>query len=95
MPGLPAPRADERVTLWVQNSHAAPVPPGGITLDRMGAKHPCRSMWKYRLSPASPVDVGTLLPGIHWPAQIELRSGRHVVRPRYEIIVTAAHASRT
>ena len=28
----------------------------------------------------------TLLPGLHWPAQIELRAGRHVVRPRYEVM---------
>ena len=27
----------------------------------------------------------TLLPGLRWPAQIELRAGRHVVRPRYEV----------
>ena len=26
-----------------------------------------------------------LLPGLRWPAQIELRAGRHVVRPRYEV----------
>ena len=25
-------------------------------------------------------------PGLHWPAQIELRAGRHLVRPRYEVI---------
>ena len=27
--GLPAPRDDERVVLWVQNSHAVPIPGGG------------------------------------------------------------------
>jgi hypothetical protein len=26
-----------------------------------------------------------LLPGVTWPEQIELRAGRHVVRPRYEV----------
>ena len=26
-----------------------------------------------------------MLPGLRWPAQIELRAGRHVVRPRYEV----------
>ena len=25
-------------------------------------------------------------PGLHWPAQVELRAGRHVVRPRYEVV---------
>jgi hypothetical protein len=38
--GLPAPAKDERVILWVQNSHAAPIPTGGIALDRMGAERP-------------------------------------------------------
>ena len=31
------------------------------------------------------LDVATLLPDLRWPAQIELRAGRHVVRPRYEV----------
>ena len=83
--GLPAPREDERVTLWVQNSHAAPVPPGGITLDRMGAEAPVPLDQEIPPFASVPVDVGSLLPGIYWPAQIELRSGRHVVRPRYEV----------
>ena len=38
--GLPAPRADERVILWVQNSHAVPIPAGAMALDRMGAEAP-------------------------------------------------------
>src|SRR6185437_5913390 len=38
--GLPAPREDEVVTLWLQNSHAVPIPAGAITLDRMGAGQP-------------------------------------------------------
>ncbi len=31
------------------------------------------------------MDVADFLPDLHWPAQIELRAGRHVVRPRYEV----------
>jgi hypothetical protein len=31
------------------------------------------------------LDVADLLPDLHWPAQIEVRAGRHVVRPRYEV----------
>ncbi|MGE0415824.1 MAG: hypothetical protein AB7O80_03370, partial [Acetobacteraceae bacterium] len=38
--GLPAPRPDERVVLWLQNSHAAPIPAGAVQLDRMGAEAP-------------------------------------------------------
>ncbi len=38
--GLPAPRPDEKVVLWLQNSHAVPIPAGTISLDRMGAETP-------------------------------------------------------
>jgi hypothetical protein len=31
------------------------------------------------------LDVADLLPGLRWPAQIEVRAGRHFVRPRYEV----------
>jgi hypothetical protein len=83
--GLPAPRADERVLLWVQNSHAAPIPAGAITLNRMGEDHPAPLARDVAPFASVAVDVGELLPGVHWPAQIEIRTGRHVVRPRYEV----------
>jgi hypothetical protein len=83
--GLPAPNPDERVMLWVQNSHAAPIPAGAITLDRMGAEAPVALSMEVAPFASVAVDVAALLPGVHWPAQIELRTGRHVVRPRYEI----------
>ena len=38
--GLPAPRDDEHVVLWLQNSHAVPIPAGAMALDRMGAEDP-------------------------------------------------------
>ncbi|MGC9268777.1 hypothetical protein [Acidiphilium sp.] len=83
--GLPAPRADERVVLWLQNSHAVPIPAGAISLDRMGAEAPV--MLNAMIPPFATlaIDVATLLPDTHWPDQIELRAGRHVVRPRYEV----------
>lgn len=83
--GMPAPKPGERVVLWLQNSHAAPIPPGTVTLDRMGAEAPValdRAVPPYA---SLALDVETLLPGLVWPAQIELRAGRHVVRPRYEV----------
>ncbi len=81
--GLPAPRPDERVVLWLQNSHATPIPAGAVSLDRMGAEQPVA--YAHEIAPFASVaiDVATLLPGLHWPAQIEVRAGRHVVRPRY------------
>jgi hypothetical protein len=92
--GLPAPRPDERVVLWLQNSHAVPIPPGRWRWTAWGPS----SRWpstgdgavRHRARWMSP----TFLPGLHWPAQIELRAGRHVVRPRYEVTRTGASGSR-
>jgi hypothetical protein len=84
--GLPAPRADERVVLWVQNSHATPIPAGAIALDRMGAGRPVPFPREVPGFASVALDVADLLPGVRWPAQIEVRTGRHVVRPRYEVI---------
>jgi len=83
--GLPAPRMDEKVVLWLQNSHAVPIPAGTIALDRMGAEHPVTL--NHAVGPFATValDVADFLPGLHWPAQVELRAGRHIVRPRYEV----------
>ncbi|MDT7951963.1 MAG: hypothetical protein RQ966_10720 [Acetobacteraceae bacterium] len=83
--GMPAPRPGERVTFWLQNSHAAPIPPGTIKLDRMGAERPVALETELPGYASLPVDVAELLPGIAWPAQIEVRAGRHLVRPRYEV----------
>ncbi|GAC1346369.1 MAG: hypothetical protein NVSMB18_28410 [Acetobacteraceae bacterium] len=83
--GMPAPAAGERVVLWLQNSHAAPIPAGTVTLDRMGAEMPAplpRDLPGYA---SMAVDVAELLPEVRWPAQVEVRTGRHVVRPRYEV----------
>lgn len=83
--GLPAPRPDERVVLWLQNSHAVPIPAGTIALDRMGAEKPVTLDQDIGPFATVAMDVGAMLPGLHWPAQIEVRAGRHVVRPRYEV----------
>ncbi len=84
--GLPAPRPDEQVVLWVQNSHAAPIPAGALTLDRMGAEAPVPLLEEVPPFATVALDVAKLLPGLHWPAQIEVRAGRHMVRPRYEVV---------
>jgi hypothetical protein len=84
--GLPAPRADERVILWVQNSHGSAIPKGGIALDRMGANQPVPLDEEIPPFATRALDVSELLPDLRWPAQLEVRAGRHVVRPRYEVI---------
>jgi hypothetical protein len=83
--GLPAPRTDETVTLWLQNSHAVPIPAGAVALDRMGEERPVALDRAIGPFATVALDVGSMLPGVTWPEQIELRSGRHVVRPRYEV----------
>jgi len=90
--GMPAPRPDEHVVLWLQNSHAAPIPAGAVLLDRMGAEAPTPVPQEVGPYASLALDVADLLPGLQWPAQIEVRAGRHVVRPRYE--VTRAGRSR-
>ncbi len=82
---LPAPRPDETVVLWLQNSHAAAIPAGAVSLDRMGAEAPVPLPFPVPPYASVAVDVSAHLPGLHWPAQVELRAGRHVVRPRYEV----------
>ena len=32
------------------------------------------------------VDISELLPDVYWPRQIELCAGKHMVRPRYEVL---------
>ena len=83
--GLPAPDRDERVVLWLQNSHAVPIPAGSVALDRMGAETPVALTEEVGPFATVALDVAAMLPGLKWPAQIEVRAGRHVVRPRYEI----------
>ena len=83
--GLPAPAEGERVVLWLQNSHAVPIPAGTVALDRMGAEQPVTLNREVGPFATAALDVAAMLPGLSWPAQIEVRAGRHVVRPRYEI----------
>jgi hypothetical protein len=85
--GMPAPAAGEKVILWVQNSHAAPIPAGDIALDLMGAEQPVGLAQEIPPFATVALDVAELLPDARWPGQIELRSGRHVVRPRYEVVL--------
>ncbi|MBS0643576.1 MAG: hypothetical protein JSS43_27250 [Proteobacteria bacterium] len=83
--GLPAPRSDETVVLWLQNSHAVPIPAGAVALDRMGTEQPVTLDREVGPFATIALDVADFLPNLRWPEQIEVRAGRHVVRPRYEI----------
>jgi hypothetical protein len=83
--GLPAPDAGEDVVLWVQNSHPTPIGRGEIGLNLMGDD---RIAWLDReIAPFAThcLSVAELLPRARWPQQIEIRAGKHFVRPRYEV----------
>ena len=84
--GLPAPASGERVVLWLQNSHAAPIPAGTIGLAAMGSNDIARLDEPIGGFATRILDVAALLPDLTWPAQIELHAGKHMVRPRYEVI---------
>jgi len=84
--GLPAPAPGERVRLWIQNSHATPIPAGAIGLSAMGSQHVVLLDKPVRGFATHVVDVADLLPNLAWPAQIEVHAGKHAVRPRYEIV---------
>jgi hypothetical protein len=84
--GLPAPADGERVVLWLQNSHAAPIPAGAIGLAAMGSNDIARLDEPIGGFATRLVDIAELLPDLRWPAQIELFAGKHMVRPRYEVI---------
>lgn len=84
--GLPAPRENEKVILWLQNSHPFPAPAAGVSLNLMGdspavtLEHDIPAFGTYAL------DVGTYFPHARWPQQIELQAGHYFVRPRYEVL---------
>ncbi|WP_114394681.1 hypothetical protein [Oleisolibacter albus] len=90
--GLPAPKADERVLLWIQNSFPIAIPAGAVALNPMG-----RDSEAVALEQEVPafgtlaVDVADLLPDLAWPHQVEIRAGKHFVRPRYEVVTLDSH----
>jgi hypothetical protein len=84
--GLPAPRDDEQVVLWVQNSLPLPIPAGAIALNLMGSERSVPFPVAVGPFATAALDVAALLPAARWPEQIEISAGRHIVRPRYEVI---------
>jgi hypothetical protein len=84
--GLPAPAPGERVVLWVQNSHPVAIPAGAVTFHPMGEEKGAPLADGLAPFASRAVDVGAMLPGLAWPRQVEVRAGKHMVRPRYEIL---------
>lgn len=73
------------MVLWVQNSHALPIPSGSMTLNRMGQDVHMPILPELAPHQTMAVHMRDILPGLSWPEQIESRAGGHVVRSRYEI----------
>lgn len=85
--GLPAPESGERVLLWLQNAHPCPIPAGAIGLNIMGSDEVRPFPQVIPRFGTAAVDVADLFPEARWPQQLEVQAGRHVVRPRYEVLV--------
>jgi hypothetical protein len=84
--GLPAPAKGERVLLWLQNSHPVPIPAGALGLAPMGEERIIPVPEPLAPFATRALDVAELLPGLAWPRQIEFHAGKHMVRPRYEVV---------
>ena len=89
--GLPAPKEDERVLLWVQNSHPTPIPAGAVGLNLMGSGEIVRLDRSVAPFATIAIDTRDLLPNARWPQQLEIQAGKHFVRPRYEVIAQNGH----
>lgn len=83
--GLPAPKQGEKVILWIQNSHPSPIPAGSVGLNMMGSDEIVRLDREVPGFGLLALDTAELLPEARWPEQIEVQSGKHFVRPRYEV----------
>jgi hypothetical protein len=85
--GLPAPKADEEVVLWIENSLPIPIPAGQVGLRRMGREHETRCLQsEIPAFGTYGLNVAELLPEARWPEQLEVCAGKYFVRPRYEIL---------
>ena len=83
--GLPAAGTGERVTLWLQNAHPTEIPAGAMGLNLMGRSEIAAIDRRVPGFGMIAVDPADLFPDAKWPDQFELRAGKHVVRPRYEV----------
>ncbi|HLY06365.1 MAG TPA: hypothetical protein VKR31_11520 [Rhizomicrobium sp.] len=90
--GLPAPAADEDVILWLQNSHPNAIPPHDFGFARMGSEEIVRIDRAVPPFATRAVRMRALLPSLSWPDQIEIHAGKHVVRPRYEVVANTGRS---
>lgn len=89
--GLPAPKSDEQVILWIQNSHPCPIPASSVGLNIMGNDLIAYLDQEIPGFGTYALDTHTLIPKARWPQQFEIRAGKYFVRPRYEIFRSNQH----
>ncbi len=90
--GLPAPEEGEEVVLWVQNSHPGAIGRGEIGMGLMGGNAVVSLDEEIAPFSTRRLSVAELLPDARWPQQIEIKAGKHIVRPRYEVISANGHS---
>jgi hypothetical protein len=83
--GLPAPKQNEKVYVWLQNTHPVAIKPGTISLNLMGEEN--HQYIKQEILPYGSLQVDTheYFPNVNFPAQFEINAGNYFVRPRYEV----------
>jgi len=91
--GLPAPRANERVKMWVQNCYPTPIPKGAIGFRPMGREAFVQTNVAIPPYGTAAFDVAAMFPDLRWPEQVEIRADRYCCRPRYEIEMASGHRS--
>lgn len=88
--GIPAPREDQQVRVWLQNPHCRPIPSGAMAwLTPDGREQAIEQAVPPFATVATPVPSGA--------SQHTLRSNQRLVRPRYEVLTAdrrcMAHAN--
>lgn len=84
--GLPAPREEEEVILWLQNNHPVTIKPDSITLNVMGDEQKVAIREEIAPFATLPVVINEVVPHAKWPQQLEIGAGKYFCRPRYEVI---------
>lgn len=85
MAGLPAPKEDQKVTFWAQNSHPVPIEPGTISFNVMGEEKSYPYMETIPPFASHKIVINDFMPDVVWPSQIEIDSKKTMVRSRYEV----------
>jgi hypothetical protein len=89
--GLPAPKKDENVILWIENSYPCPIPADTVGLNLMGSDNIVYLKDSIAPFATRAINVSAMMPEAQWPQQLEVQAGRHFVRPRYEVINNNGH----